>query len=159
MPICKLALHERTARGKPAIDCIAFPDDGAAKRFGKMFDDFPCHVICGKHREGDKRIVRIMDGDATGRHVVIIDDLVQSGGTLFECGVALKTSGAASVSAFCAHGVFPNESWRRFLTGGDRCIFDDFFVTNSIPNTVTQIPTNDVFVILDLMPKIVNDLE
>lgn len=38
-------------------------------------------------REGDKRIVRLKEGEAGGRHVVIVDDLVQSGGTLIECQV------------------------------------------------------------------------
>ena len=38
-------------------------------------------------REGDKRIVRLKEGEANGRHVVIVDDLVQSGGTLIECQV------------------------------------------------------------------------
>lgn len=36
------------------------------------------------------------------------------GGTLYECGVALKSLGAASVSAFVAHSVFPNDSWKRY---------------------------------------------
>ena len=43
-------------------------------------------------REGDKRIVRLKEGEATGRHVVIVDDLVQSGGTLIECQVISNTS-------------------------------------------------------------------
>ena len=38
-------------------------------------------------REGDKRIVRLKEGNPKGRHVVIVDDLVQSGGTLIECQV------------------------------------------------------------------------
>ena len=42
-------------------------------------------VICTKVRDGDKRIVRLKEGEPRGRHVVIVDDLVQSGGTLREC--------------------------------------------------------------------------
>jgi phosphoribosylpyrophosphate synthetase len=44
-------------------------------------------VICTKVRDGNKRIVQLKEGDPTGRHVVIVDDLVQSGGTLIECQV------------------------------------------------------------------------
>tara|TARA_B100000787_G_scaffold145463_1_gene115647 strand:- start:646 stop:924 length:279 start_codon:yes stop_codon:yes gene_type:complete len=40
----------------------------------------------------------------------------QTGGTLIECAKALKEAGAAKVSCFVTHGVFPNESWRRFLS-------------------------------------------
>ena len=36
-------------------------------------------VICTKVRDGDKRIVRLKEGTPKGRHVVIVDDLVQSG--------------------------------------------------------------------------------
>jgi adenine/guanine phosphoribosyltransferase-like PRPP-binding protein len=42
-------------------------------------------VICTKVRDGDKRIVRLKEGEPRHRHVVIVDDLVQSGGTLIEC--------------------------------------------------------------------------
>uniref|UniRef100_I1KY18 Phosphoribosyltransferase domain-containing protein n=1 Tax=Glycine max TaxID=3847 RepID=I1KY18_SOYBN len=65
---------------------IAFPDDGAWKRFHKLFDNFSL-VVCTKVREGDKRIVRLKEGNVSGHHVVIVDDLVQSGGTLIECQV------------------------------------------------------------------------
>ncbi|GER44940.1 ribose-phosphate pyrophosphokinase, partial [Striga asiatica] len=70
----------------PELDkiIVAFPDDGAWKRFHKLLDHFPM-VICNKVREGDKRIVRIKEGNPAGCHVVIVDDLVQSGGTLIEC--------------------------------------------------------------------------
>lgn len=47
-------------------------------------------VICTKVRDGAKRIVRLKEGEAKGRHVVIVDDLVQSGSTLLECGKLLK---------------------------------------------------------------------
>ncbi|KAH9602978.1 hypothetical protein KSS87_006576 [Heliosperma pusillum] len=63
---------------------IAFPDDGSWKRFHKQLQHFPT-IVCAKVREGDQRIVRLKEGDPRGRHVVIVDDLVQSGGTLLEC--------------------------------------------------------------------------
>ena len=91
------------------------PDDGAAKRFKDLFTDeleaLPglTIVICGKVRDGDRRIVRVQDGDPRDQNVVIVDDLVQTGGTLYECGVALRALGARSVSAFVAHGVFPRQ--------------------------------------------------
>lgn len=44
-------------------------------------------VVCTKVREGEKRIVRLKEGNCAGCHVVIVDDLVQSGGTLIECQV------------------------------------------------------------------------
>lgn len=64
-------------------------------RIGCMSDaDYTIHVqiVCAKVREGDQRIVRIKEGDPRGRHVVIVDDLVQSGGTLIECQVFFSFS-------------------------------------------------------------------
>mmetsp|Transcript_18329 Transcript_18329/g.28587 ORF Transcript_18329/g.28587 Transcript_18329/m.28587 type:complete len:180 (+) Transcript_18329:1-540(+) len=140
------------------IDCIAFPDDGAAKRFGHMFKGFGEVVVCGKIREGDARRISIQDGDPRGKNVLIVDDLVQSGGTLYECGVALKDKGATKVNAFVAHGVFPKDSWMRFAKGGDRCCFEKFYLTNSIPTTTKALPQDDVFVVIDIMEQIVEDL-
>mmetsp|Transcript_4152 Transcript_4152/g.6335 ORF Transcript_4152/g.6335 Transcript_4152/m.6335 type:complete len:366 (-) Transcript_4152:8-1105(-) len=145
---------------KTTIDCVAFPDDGAAKRFSHMFEGEKLHiVICGKIRNGDFRAITIQDGEPKGKHIVIVDDLVQTGGTLYECGVALKERGALSVSAFVAHGVFPREAWKRFMKGSDRSVFSTFWVTNSIPTTTDKLPTNDVYSVLDLSDKIVQDLD
>ena len=47
-----------------------------------------------KVRDGAKRIVRLKEGEPSGRHVVIVDDLVQSGGTLIECHALLASLGA-----------------------------------------------------------------
>jgi phosphoribosylpyrophosphate synthetase len=101
----------------------------------------------------------VQDGNPDGKKVLIVDDLVQTGGTLYECGVALKALGAASVSAFVAHSVFPNDSWKRFARGGDRGVFEKFWTTNSIPTVTNDLPEGDVFVVLDLLDKIVYDLD
>jgi phosphoribosylpyrophosphate synthetase len=146
------------ASSVPPVDMVAFPDDGAAKRFGSMFEGYSV-VICGKHRDGDRRVVTIQDGDPSqAKHVLIVDDLIQTGGTLFEAAGALKAAGAPMVSAFCAHGVFPNASWRRFCRGGDRAIFERFWITNSIPTTTDALPDNDVFAVIDIMPAVMADL-
>ena len=58
-------------------------------------------VICTKVRDGDKRIVRLKEGSPKGRHVVIVDDLVQSGGTLIECQRLLKTQVRSGLALSC----------------------------------------------------------
>jgi len=58
-------------------------------------------VICTKVRDGDKRIVRLKEGEAKGRHVIIVDDLVQSGSTLLECGKLLKAQVLLSGATKC----------------------------------------------------------
>lgn len=114
---------------------IAFPDEGAHKRFGKMFDTYS-QIICGKVRDGDKRIVKIASGTPFGQHVFIVDDLVQSGGTLIQCKNELYEQGARAVSAYVTHAIFPNQSWKKFLPKeGDKANndFKHFIVTNSYP--------------------------
>jgi phosphoribosylpyrophosphate synthetase len=93
--------------------------------------------------------------------VVIVDDLVQSGGTLYECAMALKAKGARNIYAFATHAVFPNDSWKAFSKnlGGHRAIFEKFFVTNSVPTITDNLPKDDVFEVLDLLPQILDDLD
>ncbi|UJR36497.1 hypothetical protein I4U23_029218 [Adineta vaga] len=117
---------------------IAFPDDGAHKRFSHIFDNtnYPI-VICSKIRqEDDKRITTVKEGHPKGLHCIIVDDLVQSGGTLIECAQALLKNGATHVSAFVGHGIFPNESWKKFIhSNNPKVHFHTFYVTNTYPNT------------------------
>lgn len=112
---------------------VAFPDEGAKKRFGGFFAKAGYPILfCSKVREGDKRVVRIAEGDAKGHHVIIVDDLCNTGGTVIACKDALMKEGAAKVSVFVTHGVFPQESWKKFEKAG----FEKIFITDSIPETV-----------------------
>ncbi|KAL2319098.1 hypothetical protein Fmac_032974 [Flemingia macrophylla] len=139
---------------------IAFPDEGAWKRFHKLFDNFAV-VVYTKVCEGDKRIVQIKEGNVCGHHVVIVDDLVQSGGTLIECQKVLAANGAAKVSAYVTHGVFPNQSWMRF-THKDESLenaFAYFWITDSCPLTVKAIENKAPFEVLSLARSIANALQ
>lgn len=123
---------------------IVFPDDGAYKRFGYFFDDLKYEkVICSKTRQGEQRLTNIKQGTVDKLHCVIIDDLVQSGCTLIECGKCCIDHGAASVSAYVAHAIFPKNEYTKFVydrntppaAGDTQVRFENFFVTNSLPRT------------------------
>ena len=133
----RLAAHDNLA--------IAFPDEGAWKRFGRWFAEYPL-IVCHKVREGGRRRISIREGDPAGRHVVIVDDLAMSGGTLLECRRALTAGQAAAVSAYVTHGVFPNAAWQPFLTAG----FEHFWMTDSVPRTAAELQSRPPFEILSL---------
>ncbi|CAM8876755.1 unnamed protein product [Rhodiola kirilowii] len=140
---------------------IAFPDDGAWKRFHKQLQHFPM-IVCAKVREGDQRIVRLKEGDPNGRHVVIVDDLVQSGGTLIECQKVLANHGAAKISAYVTHGIFPNNSWKRFKhdnEGNPANGLTYFWITDSCPLTENSVMSQSPFEILSLGPSIASTLQ
>ncbi|KAL2559835.1 Ribose-phosphate pyrophosphokinase 3 [Forsythia ovata] len=140
---------------------IAFPDDGAWKRFHKQLQHFPT-IVCTKVREGDQRIVRLKEGDPKGRHVVIVDDLVQSGGTLLECQKVLAKHGAAKISAYVTHGIFPNSSWERFTNddgGNPKNGMTYFWITDSCPQTVKQVKNKSPFEVLSLAAPIAAALQ
>jgi ribose-phosphate pyrophosphokinase len=131
---------------------IAFPDEGAKKRFGVHFKKCEL-VVCSKVRDGDKRIVKVTEGDAQGRHCFIVDDLVKTGGTLIECKDALLAHGAAKVSAYVTHAVFPQESWKRFTNPKPGSVnFDKFFISNSCGAMASFLAGKDPFVVLSLAP-------
>ncbi|GJP53533.1 hypothetical protein CLOM_g12691 [Closterium sp. NIES-68] len=153
IPLLKHRLHQL-----PDSDniTIAFPDEGAWKRFHKQLQHYPM-VICTKVREGEKRIVQLKEGNPKGRHVVIVDDLVQSGSTLIECQRLLAAHGAGKVSAYVTHGVFPNQTWRRFnhdANGNPSEGFAHFWITDSCPNTAKAVADRAPFEILSLTRSI-----
>ncbi|EXB77040.1 Ribose-phosphate pyrophosphokinase 4 [Morus notabilis] len=156
IPLLKQRLHKLPDSDKIVV---AFPDDGAWKRFHKQLDHFPT-VVCNKVHEGDKRIVRIKEGNPAGYHVVIVDDLVQSGGTLIECRKVLVAHGAAKVSAYVTHGVFPKRSWEQFThKDGLEKAFTYFWITDSCPLTVKAIANRAPFEVLSLAGSISEALQ
>ncbi|KAL3508971.1 hypothetical protein ACH5RR_028372 [Cinchona calisaya] len=157
IPLLKERLHQLPESEKIVI---AFPDDGAWKRFHKQLDHFPM-VVCNKVREGNKRIVRLKEGNPTGCHVVIVDDLVQSGGTLIECQKVLAANGAAKVSAYVTHGVFPKRSWEQFVHKNEDLekAFAYFWITDSCPQTVKAIANKAPFEVLSLAGSIADALQ
>lgn len=158
IPLLKHRLYELSDSENISI---AFPDEGSWKRFHKQLQHFPT-VICTKVREGDQRFVRLKEGNPAGRHVVIVDDLVQSGSTLVECQKVLAAHGAAKVSAYVTHGVFPKRSWERFLHEngvGPENGLSYFWITDSCPLTVKEVAGRQPFEVLSLAGPIAAALQ
>eukprot|EP01090_Pellita_catalonica_P008573 TRINITY_DN1954_c0_g1_i1.p1 TRINITY_DN1954_c0_g1~~TRINITY_DN1954_c0_g1_i1.p1 ORF type:complete len:150 (-),score=29.01 TRINITY_DN1954_c0_g1_i1:435-884(-) len=131
---------------------VAFPDEGACKRFGKKFKGYEI-IICTKVRDGKKRIVTLKEGNPKGKHVIIIDDLVQSGGTLIGCKDILYAAKAKKVSAYVTHAIFPSNSWEKFTAKQDKG-FDRFYITDSCPEMANTLRGKNPFHILSLAESI-----
>ncbi len=87
---------------------VVSPDVGGvvrARALAKRLDNAPLAIV-DKRRErpGESEVMNII-GDVQGRHCILIDDIVDSGGTLCNAAQALLDSGAASVAAYITHGV------------------------------------------------------
>lgn len=133
---------------------IAFPDQGAFLRYARAFKDFDT-IICMKVRSGESRKITVKEGSAKGKHCVLVDDMVQSGGTLLECGKALLGLGAESVSAFCTHGVFPKGAHKKFIDGPFRKVW----ITDSCPAQAELVDGQGPFEVLSLATLIASAID
>lgn len=87
---------------------VVSPDVGGvvrARALAKRLDNAPLAIV-DKRREkaGESEVMNII-GDVTGRFCILIDDMVDSAGTLCNAAAALKAAGAEDVVAYCSHGV------------------------------------------------------
>ncbi|MEY3986464.1 MAG: hypothetical protein RLZ59_1909 [Pseudomonadota bacterium] len=87
---------------------VVSPDVGGvvrARSLAKRLDNAPLAIV-DKRREraGESEVMNII-GDVEGRFCILIDDIVDSAGTLCNAAAALKAAGAEDVVAYCTHGV------------------------------------------------------
>jgi ribose-phosphate pyrophosphokinase len=94
---------------------IVAPDDGGVERardIARRLDVDLAIIDKRRERAGVSEVVNII-GDVGGRRCIIIDDIVDTAGTLCNAGVALIEAGAASVNAYITHGVLSGEAVSR----------------------------------------------
>ena len=127
---------------------IASPDMGGSKRanaYAKILNSGV--VVCYKERKqanviGEMKIL----GDVNGKDVIIIDDMVDTGGTLTKAADLMMESGATSVRAYCTHGILSGTAYERL----DNSSIAELVITNTIPKThnsskVREISVADFF--------------
>ena len=87
-------------------------------------------VIVDKRREeANKSEVMNIIGDVAGKDVILIDDMIDTAGTIVKAAGAFKEQGAKSVSAFCTHAVLSGPAYERIESGA----LDGLVVTDTIP--------------------------
>ena len=94
-------------RGAPHNVMVVSPDVGGvvrARALAKRLDAQLAIVDKRRERAGESEVMNII-GDVSGRNCVLLDDIVDSGGTLCNAADALLAAGAESVSAYITHGV------------------------------------------------------
>jgi len=112
---------------------IASPDIGGVARARYFASRLGLEmVIVDKRREraNESEVMNII-GDVDGKDVILIDDMVDTAGTMVKAASALKKLGATSVMACCTHPVLSGPAYDRICTGE----LDELVVSNTIPMT------------------------
>ncbi len=111
---------------------VVSPDVGGvvrARAIAKRLNDSEMAII-DKRRIGPNRTeVMHLIGDVTDRNCIIVDDIVDTGGTLALAAQSLKENGAATVTAYCTHPVLSGSAIKNI----ENSTIDEIVVTDSIP--------------------------
>lgn len=111
---------------------VVSPDVGGvvrARALAKQLDDAELAII--DKRRSRPNVAQIMNiiGDVRGRSCILIDDLVDTAGTLCQAGEALKKQGAVRVMAYCTHPVLSGKA----VDNIEKSALDELVVTDTIP--------------------------
>ena len=106
------------------------PDAGGVVRARKFADMFKGDIaIVDKRRpEAGKSEVMNLIGDVKGKHAILVDDIIDSGGTLCNAAKAIMDAGALSVRAYITHGVLSGEACQRV----EKSVLEELVITDSI---------------------------
>jgi ribose-phosphate pyrophosphokinase len=110
---------------------VVSPDVGGvvrARALAKRLDNAPLAIV-DKRRErpGESEVMNII-GDVKGRSCILIDDIIDSGGTLCNAAQALLDAGAKSVTAYITHGVLSGGAVARV----DKSALTELVITDTI---------------------------
>lgn len=114
---------------------IASPDMGGAKRAKNYANHLGAEVvICYKERKKANEVAEMtLIGNVEGRDVILIDDMVDTAGTLCKAADILVEKGAKSVRAIATHGVLSGNAYENI----EKSKLSEFIITDSIPSKNT----------------------
>ncbi|SHJ14677.1 ribose-phosphate pyrophosphokinase [Aureimonas altamirensis] len=116
---------------------VVSPDVGGvvrARSLAKRLDALLAIVDKRREKPGESEVMNII-GDVDGRHCILIDDIIDSGGTLCNAADALMAHGAKSVRAYITHGVLSGGAVPRIVNSN----LEELVITDSIqPNSAIR---------------------
>ncbi|WP_254414525.1 ribose-phosphate pyrophosphokinase [Campylobacter jejuni] len=110
---------------------IGSPDIGGVARARSVAKHLGLDiVIVDKRREkaNESEVMNII-GDVKDKEVILVDDIIDTAGTIVKAAEALKEKGAKSVMACCTHAVLSGKAYERIASG----VLDELVVTDTIP--------------------------
>ena len=111
---------------------VVSPDVGGvarARAFAKKLNDAPLAIIDKRRHAHNVAEVLNVIGDVAGKTAVLVDDMIDTGGTISEGARLLRQEGARQVYACATHAVFSPPASERLSTG----VFEEVIVTNTLP--------------------------
>ena len=110
---------------------FAAPDVGSTNRVREIASYFNAEmVICDKHRKRANEIASmVVIGDVTGRDIILVDDICDTGGTLAKAAGLLKEKGARSVRAMITHPVLSGNAYQNI----ENSVLEELVVCDTIP--------------------------
>jgi len=127
---------------------FATPDVGGtarARNYAKYFE--ADMVVCDKHRKRANEIASMqVIGDVTDADVILVDDMVDTAGTICKAANLLKEKGARSVRAVCTHGVLSGKAYENI----ENSELEELIITDTIPqknhsNKIRVLTVADLF--------------
>jgi ribose-phosphate pyrophosphokinase len=127
LPLFSIALR------KDPPEVIVSPDAGSVERTKKLAESLPHRprtAFIDKVRpRPNVAVARGLRGDVRGKNVLIVDDIIDTGGTLSEAVKLVSQNGATQIRLAATHGIFSRDARRR-LTGP---LIQEVLVTNTLP--------------------------
>ena len=110
---------------------IASPDTGGTRRANAYAKILHTEMVtCYKQRIGPNVIGdMVLLGDVEGKDVVLIDDIIDTGGTIIKAAQLMVDNGATSVRAFATHAVLSGKAYEKIKNS----VFDEVVLTDTIP--------------------------
>ena len=111
---------------------VVSPDVGGvarARAFAKKLNDAPLAIIDKRRQTHNVAEVMNVIGDVAGKTAVLVDDMIDTAGTIYEAAKLLRKEGARQVYACATHAIFSPPAIERLSSG----MFEEVIVTNSTP--------------------------
>lgn len=101
----------------------------SARAFAKKLNDAPLAIVDKRRSAHNVSEVMNLIGDVRGKVAVLVDDMIDTAGTITNAAKVLRAEGAREVFACTSHAVFSPPAIERLSSG----VFEEVIVTNSIP--------------------------
>ncbi len=142
----------RLLRERP-VDLLVSPDKGGVERAKRMASILDRPWLALEKKRIDSEHVELslpaqLPLDLEGKHIVIVDDVISTGGTIVEAARLLKRHKVGAIAAACTHGLFLRDAFERI-----EAVSDALFSTDTLDN-----PAEKASVAPDIAQIIVRDL-